>query len=58
LKREGAAGGAQLLRQPTVAVTVAEEAGHRLGVTDVRQRSGDDRPIEAGQHAADVVLWR
>ena len=37
-------------------VARSEVARHRLGVADVRQGAGDHHPVEARQHAADLVL--
>ena len=37
-------------------LVVTEIPAHRLGMTDIGQRAGDDDPVEARQDAADAVL--
>jgi hypothetical protein len=37
-------------------VAIAQVAGHRSGVADVRKGAGDHNPVETGQHTADFVL--
>ena len=47
-------GPTRIIEQADLVVT--EIPAHRLGMTDIGQRAGDDDPVEARQDAADAVL--
>lgn len=64
LGREALGMGADLLAQRLGPLAVIEQAnvaftevaGHRLGVADLREGAGDDDPVEARQHTADLIV--